>query len=138
MYNRKFPEIKEYPISAAEYKSREKAYSSKWQIRFFFIGVLAATTFFMPELITKFLLQIQINRIVLQGIGVIFALGVMLLSRKSRRTLAKQYGLFCPECGEIFDYWSDKKNAVSFGGLCPKCNFKILNINNDEDIEKVK
>ncbi len=135
MFSKKFPKITDYPIKASEYKEREKAYSSKWQIRFFFIGVLAATTFFLPTLITQYFLKIDFDRFTLQGIGIILAMSVMLLSRKSRRALAKEYGLFCPECGEIFDYWSDKKNAVSFGGVCPKCNFKISDIQ-DTDKEK--
>ncbi len=132
MINQKFPKIDRYPISAAEYKEREKAYSSRWQIRFFFIGILAATTFFMPELITKYFLQVNINNYVTQGIGLVLAIGVMLLSQRSRKALARAYGLFCPQCGETFDYWSDKKNAVSSGGICPLCNFQITDIQNLE------
>ena len=136
MSSKKFPEIKDYPIPAEEYKAREKAYSSLWQIRFFFIGILAATTFFMPELISRYFLQMDFDHYLLQGIGLVLALLVMLLSQKSRRVLAKKYGLFCPQCGEIFDYWSDKKNTVSFGGICPKCNFKITDIQDKNNTEK--
>ena len=136
MFTRKFPEIKTYPITAEEYKTREKAYSSRWQIRFFFIGILAATTFFLPELICKYFLQLDYNHYILQGIGLVLALLVMLLSQKSRRTLAREYGLFCPQCGEIFDYWSDKKNTVSFGGICPKCNFIITDIQQQNNTGK--
>ncbi len=136
MFNKKFPAITQYPLSLEDYTAREKAYSSNWQIRFFFIGILAATTFFMPEIIAGYILKISLDHYLLQGIGLILALLVMLLSRKSRRTLARQYGLYCPQCGEIFDYWYDKKNSIKFGGYCPKCNYKIININDDTDKEK--
>lgn len=131
----KFSDINNYPISVEEYRQREKAYSKQWQIKFFFIAILAVMSYFLPEIIVNYFLKITVARIILQIAGVILVFAVIFLSRRLRRNMAREAGLFCPECGEIFDYWSDKKNAVTFGGICPNCKFKITDAQDREDEE---